>query len=52
MYASIVLTELGRSSEVKFYGDEKEWKAHFEFLLPFFKDKRYLKIEWQGIRIE
>lgn len=24
MYASIVLTELGRSSEVKFYGDEKE----------------------------
>lgn len=27
------------------YGDEKEWKAHFEFLLPFFKDKRYLKID-------
>lgn len=25
------------------YGDENEWKAHFEFLLPFFKDKRYIK---------
>lgn len=25
------------------YGGEKEWKAHFEYLLPFFKDKRYIK---------
>ncbi len=25
------------------YGDEKEWKKHFEYLLPFFKDPRYIK---------
>lgn len=25
------------------YGTEKEWKEHFEYLLPFFKDKRYQK---------
>lgn len=27
------------------YGSEKQWKQHFEYLLPFFKDKRYIKIE-------
>lgn len=27
------------------YGDEKEWKAHFDYLLPFFKDERYIKID-------
>jgi len=25
------------------YGDEKEWKKHFEYLLPFFRDQRYIK---------
>ncbi len=25
------------------YGDEKEWKHHFEYLLPFFQDERYIK---------
>ena len=25
------------------YGDKKEWKAHFNYLLPFFKDSRYIK---------
>lgn len=25
------------------YGSEKEWKKHFDYLLPFFKDKRYIK---------
>lgn len=25
------------------YGNAKEWKRHFDFLLPFFKDKRYIK---------
>ncbi|WP_026497687.1 glycosyltransferase WbsX family protein [Butyrivibrio sp. WCD2001] len=24
------------------YGDEKEWKEHFDYLLPFFKDERYI----------
>lgn len=27
----------------QFYGDKKEWKAHFEYLLKFFKDNRYIK---------
>ena len=26
------------------YGEEKEWKQHFEYLLPYFKDQRYIKI--------
>lgn len=25
------------------YGDSNEWKRHFDFLLPFFKDERYIK---------
>ena len=27
------------------YGEDKQWKEHFEYLLPFFKDERYIKIE-------
>lgn len=27
------------------YGDYCDWKQHFEYLLPFFKDKRYLKLD-------
>lgn len=26
------------------YGGEKDWKAHIEYLLSFFKDERYIKI--------
>ena len=25
------------------YGDEKEWERHFDYLLPFFNDARYIK---------
>lgn len=25
------------------YGDKKEWKEHFDYFLPFFKDERYIK---------
>ena len=31
------------------YGSEDEWKAHFEFLLPFFKDSRYVKFNGKPI---
>lgn len=24
------------------YGDKKEWKEHFDYMLPFFKDSRYI----------
>lgn len=27
------------------YGNQDEWKEHFEYLLPFFKDNRYIKID-------
>lgn len=27
------------------YGDEQTWKRHFEDLLPFFQDERYIKID-------
>lgn len=27
------------------YGDEKEWEEHFNYLLDFFKDERYIKID-------
>lgn len=29
--------------QLQTYGDESEWKDHFEYLLPFFKDSRYIK---------
>lgn len=25
------------------YGDRKEWKEHFDYMLPFFKDDRYIQ---------
>lgn len=27
------------------YGTEKDWREHFEYLLPFFLDERYVKID-------
>ncbi len=33
------------------YGGKKEWKEHFSYLLPFFKDPRYLKHEGKPIFI-
>lgn len=29
----------------QYYGHQKEWRQHFEYLLPFFKDKRYIKVD-------
>lgn len=34
----------GILAELK-YGDRKEWKAHFDYLLRFFRDERYIKID-------
>lgn len=31
------------------YGREKEWKLHFEYLFPFFKDERYIKLNGRPI---
>lgn len=31
------------------YGDEIEWRKHFYYLLPFFRDERYVKIEGKPV---
>lgn len=33
------------------YGTEQDWKEHFEYLLPFFRDSRYIKIDGKPIFI-
>lgn len=33
------------------YGGEDEWKAHFEYLLPFFMDDRYIKVNGKPVFI-
>ena len=27
------------------YGNEQQWKQHFDYLVPFFRDKRYIRID-------
>lgn len=46
-WASIYETQINSGDGILLeqkYGDVKDWKKHFEYLLPFFKDKRYIKI--------
>lgn len=31
------------------FGTEKEWKEHFEYLLPFFLDERYIRIDGKPV---
>lgn len=31
------------------YGGEPEWTEHFEYLLPFFKDERYIKFQGRPV---
>jgi len=33
------------------YGEKKEWKEHFDYLLPFFKDERYIRKDGKPIVI-
>lgn len=38
----------GRTSAVimpQKYGGEKEWKEHIDYLMPFFRDNRYIKVD-------
>jgi len=45
---SFTRTWYGLANQVlmeQIYGDEEEWKAHFDYNLKFFKDKRYIKID-------
>lgn len=41
-------TWYGKESEILMeqkYGNKEEWEKHFKYLLPFFLDKRYIKID-------
>lgn len=31
------------------YGDENDWKIHFKFLLPYFRDDRYIKVNGKPV---
>ncbi len=31
------------------YGEEADWRRHFEYLLPFFQDVRYIKIDQKPV---
>ncbi len=31
------------------YGEEADWRRHFEYLLPFFKDPRYIQIDGKPV---
>ncbi len=31
------------------YGKEDEWRRHFEYLLPFFRDERYIKLDGKPV---
>lgn len=31
------------------YGGEAEWKAHYEYLCPFFEDSRYIRVEGKPV---
>lgn len=31
------------------YGSEEDWAKHFEYLLPFFKDSRYIRIDGKPV---
>jgi len=33
------------------YGDKKQWKKHFDYLLPFLKDERYIRINGKPLII-
>ncbi|MFU2221704.1 glycoside hydrolase family 99-like domain-containing protein [Streptococcus pluranimalium] len=33
------------------YGDEKEWKAHFDYLLQFFNDKNYITFDGKPLLV-
>ncbi len=31
------------------YGTEADWRAHFDYLLPFFQDERYVKVDGKPV---
>lgn len=33
------------------YGDEEDWKKHFEYMLPFLQDSRYIQIDGKPLLI-
>ncbi len=33
------------------YGDKNDWRKHFDYLLPFFRDERYIKVDGKPLFI-
>ena len=33
------------------YGDKEEWEKHFDYLLPFFMDKRYIQVDGKPVLV-
>lgn len=51
-YENREVDDLGREYLLKLdYGQEEEWERHFEFLLPYFKDDRYIKKDGKPVFI-
>ena len=34
-----------------YYGDEQEWEQHFQYLLPYLKDTRYIRIDGKPVLV-
>ena len=42
----IQVTEDGKALLIEqTYGSKLDWKTHFDYLLPFFKDSRYIRVD-------
>ena len=48
LYEKNGVVKSGVLAELK-YGSEKDWKDHFDYLLPFFKDERYIRIDGKPV---
>lgn len=54
VWADVFETNVEKDNEILLkqeYGIEDDWRIHFEYLLPFFLDNRYVKIEGKPVLV-